>query len=575
MRLVIGGQSYLVSQTSMSFAINQIPEAVCTLATGRDARTLQRALIHQTSSKLTSMLPAQVYFTPEGTFSPDGTSWPGGEILIFDGYIVGGGYQKVAGHATYVVYLQHWLIDLGFTSSLSSISVASNPLDISTYPTIVSPFSSGDTGASGTPGIFLSDQTFANGVQSAVQTDLWAGIRVMLCGMTTFEGFIPTVVGLPASLSTLKKNNRALKALVRFEGPSTPLCNKQTSQPYRYGVPLPLTPALGQATFSVAEAIGRMLLSDAVQQTMWDVLVGSYCTMFQLDICPMVDRAIVAARLPGYRTKQYWRDIPAAEYSHVDEASMIPKPLRGIVIHGSMASDYGGSFTQPEPGTLAGLFGAYASDAASDADGAILYQAFPKWITSMAWSDLAAGDTTGATSKLAGNTATTAGNGKANKLLTPSQMFATMTDVANRYAQSLFIQEVLRGRSATYIGKLRFDIAPGSHIRIQGSPEVFVGASDTLAEDRFGQVNRVTIEINAEARRAVTSFMVTHLRNSAENNDDRTSITAHPLYGSGVMLGAPLAPVLEFASDAQAISTAASAAGFIASGDTPDGSTVA
>jgi hypothetical protein len=83
-------------------------------------------------------------------------------------------------------------------------------------------------------------------------------------------------------------------------------------------------------------------------------------------------------------------------------------------------------------------------------------------------------------------------------------------------------------------------------VELKNSPELFLAGQDDLAISMYGQINRVTVEINAESRTASTSFVITHLRNQTENSDPRTSIAQHPLYGSNVTLGVPLVPAYEF-----------------------------
>ena len=62
----------------------------------------------------------------------------------------------------------------------------------------------------------------------------------------------------------------------------------------------------------------------------------------------------------------------------------------------------------------------------------------------------------------------------------------------------------------------------------------------------YGQVVRVTYEIDAENRTARTSFMLSHLRTEKENESDATSIDRHPLFGDSVVAGSPLVPAYAF-----------------------------
>jgi len=116
------------------------------------------------------------------------------------------------------------------------------------------------------------------------------------------------------------------------------------------------------------------------------------------------------------------------------------------------------------------------------------------------------------------------------------------------FAHSHYVASTLRGRTGPLSGKLRFDIAPGSIVQVHRDPELFLAGVDQLAQDYYACVSRVTIAINAEARMASTSFALSHMRTAAENDDDRYSVTAHPLFGSSVFTGAPLIDAWSFPS---------------------------
>jgi hypothetical protein len=132
---------------------------------------------------------------------------------------------------------------------------------------------------------------------------------------------------------------------------------------------------------------------------------------------------------------------------------------------------------------------------------------------------------------------------------------ANVRDVFNQWAKEVYIKNALRGRSQTVSGRLRFDIAPGSIVRVSSSqesvlPDVNAPARiDNLGFDTFGEVVRVSIVINAEAPAASTSFLLTNIRTHSEYlgnnpkdayNVDRPGIyTKESVHGSGKH-GSPL-----------------------------------
>lgn len=536
LRLQIDGVGdYEVSSTTGSFAVNQIPECVCMLAVGRNAFDgRQLAKIHSTARSLKQMVKAKVFFHPKGEFKVDGTKWPDGEQVIFDGYFTGLSYQKADGKVQVCVNLIHWLVDLACSSSLSSISHASNPGNL-TFPAVVEPIVPG-AGGNG-EAVMLGSMSGMPAVTALIQSDLWEAIKTLLCGMCAIEGFNPICGTGGIGVDQLKLNDRAKKALSRIEGPTT---GTGCGLAYKYGNALPLNLGIDpQAEGGIAQAICNIPITNLWNMNMWDVMVSGYCQEFGLVVCPGVDRAIIAADCPGFRGN-VWRDITPNEYEFVDQSMMLPRPLRAVVSHGSTFFEAGANMDAAARGVATCVSGVFASKSVEDADGVVMYTMVPKWIAGITTSGVNAGTITGAKNNKPINTATTTGAGAKGPDKAPNEMRDDAQSVLDRYAQMVFIREQLRGRGGTISGKLRFDIAPGSKVRLNGSPEQFLGGEDELADDLWCEVNRVTFEINCEGRRAATALVMSHVRNAEENKQDRTSTSAHPFFGTAVMLGFPL-----------------------------------
>lgn len=114
---------------------------------------------------------------------------------------------------------------------------------------------------------------------------------------------------------------------------------------------------------------------------------------------------------------------------------------------------------------------------------------------------------------------------------------------------------MLRGRNQTVSGRLRFDIAPGTLVRVSSAkestvlPEEFYTQEDNLGSDIYGEVVRVSVVINADAPAAGTSFLLTNIRSIHEylgtnpknvyNVDSPGIYTKDSIHGNGTH-GAPL-----------------------------------
>lgn len=108
------------------------------------------------------------------------------------------------------------------------------------------------------------------------------------------------------------------------------------------------------------------------------------------------------------------------------------------------------------------------------------------------------------------------------------------------YAHTIYVSTSLLGRRLTLSSKLRFDIAPGSLLRLDPQPQEFYAGVDSLAVPLYGHVAEVSINVNCEASRAETTLHLTHIRSSLEYDQDNVSVTEHPLFGKDVYTGAPL-----------------------------------
>ena len=105
----------------------------------------------------------------------------------------------------------------------------------------------------------------------------------------------------------------------------------------------------------------------------------------------------------------------------------------------------------------------------------------------------------------------------------------TIKNLLDRYAESVYVHEALKSRQGSLTGKLRFDIAPGSIVRIEVAGDAFV-PKDRLGEALFANIIRVTISIDANAQKAFTSFNLSHVRTEDENTEAGMAVDRHPLY---------------------------------------------
>jgi hypothetical protein len=116
--------------------------------------------------------------------------------------------------------------------------------------------------------------------------------------------------------------------------------------------------------------------------------------------------------------------------------------------------------------------------------------------------------------------------------------------VLDRFAEQWFKTELLQQRYGEFSGKLRFDIAPGSVIKIKAPTENMPQLSDNT--DMIATVVQVSFSINAENANAGTAFSVSHIRSPAENDDRLIAGSDTPPLYNERWAGGPLSSKIKY-----------------------------
>lgn len=543
--LRVGGRDLPVVQFSASFALNEVPTCACVVAVGRLASSPGAAAAspaHAVLGSLRPQAPATVVMRPRG-YAAAGRPWPGDAQVVFDGRYVGFGLKRSGGKLFLVLHLTHWLADLQSSSTLSRWATPASPeqlTDPAVFPAPAPalpglPASRPDlppseaAGASGPPS-YLPQLAGVKDLPALIGKDLWVALKTLLCGLAQRPR--PEPGGGASCGDALGDNTLALDALRRVEGRGA-----GCDGPAGRHVPLSLQALADKGVPQVANAIYWAVqdqpLAGWAHATFWDALVGVFCPMFNLAVVPRVRTAVVAADTPAYRTP--YKTVDAAEEDGFDVSGLNPWPLGGVGVYGGFVSLAGAA-----TGTASDLAlgGCYAPKSASAVPGAVHYVAAPAWLAGVGYMtppDDGDAVPTGTTPAAPG------------KKASGSDWRDAAGKLFDGYARAVYVANALRHRSGALSGRLRFDVCPGTVLRVRTRAERFLGwgtrkggPADELAVDVYGQVNRVTVAVNAETGSAGTTFQLTHLRTAAENSDDRTSTADHPLFGAKVFNGAPL-----------------------------------
>lgn len=568
------------------FELNGIPSANVAVAVGRRADdTTIISDIHYYVEDLQLQLPATVWCLAKNpSVSVDlGPVWPPEAFRVFVGYLTGSGFSRSNIGAGFTLSMTHWLSALSFSSAISKTSHPLNPAQFFFKATHTPDLeASGGTYGGNTPlsvGPELASAFFNTGV---VTTDFWGGtssttgLKKWLEFLTTQDRInavqIATSLGgnlVEAANQQAMINKEACRALRRFEPNARGPGYSETG--YVLGVPLAI-PANADLNFfiskGIAESIGKEGLAGYTNVTLWDKLAGQFHSDYMYSIVPLVEKALVVPFIPGLSsgnaTTLVHRTLYTHEYDAIDLQTIMPRPLRAVGVIMGQKFEAGGQFANAAGhayDTFGGYFDKWADGVnvagggpiSTDTrykEGLVVFKNAPMWMSSMVPAGYYSNSSSGVGSaSIQTTTAPTAGVGTQG--FTPNQVFAMAKPIWNQYARALYVHEILKNRQGTITGPVRFDIAPGSQLRVEVAEDRYVRsvAYNIDPEDpcldlyftwMWCTVLRVSTVIDCQNLRAFTNLYVAHGRSQSENLDSGTSVPYHPIWQTNSWAGCAL-----------------------------------
>ena len=532
---VRGGKTYNfdVAAIQLRFELNSIPTCTLSLPVGRDAANVNEvATIHEAVQDMTIQAEVEVFCEGQHRADSRGTTefgmFPPGEFRVFRGYVIGTGWRRGVQQAQFTLHCIHWLVDLNFSSPLTRSTHPINP-NIWFFP---AGFGGGRAGAV-LEGNFVGNTIPAEFFTDDVLDDFWAadagqqGILGFFKALSSDDRFNYTALedqgigagdnGLPNSDPLI--NGEALRALQRFE----PVPDGE----YVLGVPLPLEAgAWGEhAAANMTVHMGTEAMNGIETMTLWDKLSGQLHADFMYSIVPLVDKALIVPYVPGLRNP-FHRTILADDYESIELHGDMPRPLRAVMCFVHMSSFSGAAISQANPINYADAGGVF--DNPENKDGMILFKHMPLWL-SIVQGFGHAGSSTPVSSTV--RTATAVNAGVASPAPQAAKIVKDATPLWNKYAQTVYVHETLKNRQGTVSGPARFDIAPGSLIRIEAAEDRFVlQALEQQPTFYRATVLSITTIIDSEGQRAGTTLHLAHIRTEAENMSGAYSVDRHPFW---------------------------------------------
>jgi hypothetical protein len=526
---------------SASFALNTIPTASLVVAVGTNAITNKPATIHEAQKRIKPR--DKVIVKLQVTHGAgDDTKFPNGTYTIFDGFFIGIGYQRSHNQANFVINLTHWLDDLNNSSAVNGNWFPSVPFDYAqsaVYDKIAA------TGSGVGAGSYNPNPTIAEdfATPEEVQKDLWERVIKKL-----FE----RLAGMPGGLVAESNRNAvtnaaALAALERMPGAGIAYYKKLAFKLSAIGGP------------NLADSFGKYFTktigTSFAQNTFWAKLVAEYASQFFFAISPAVSWALPIPFCAGLRWADGGKLIKADEYNYANFNANTPQLIRSVEVAYAATemnglpmpppndkdSDPPRSFYYPcgiYPPAKPDKYGRKQPDR-----GLRLFKMPPNWAENIDGSTLLGLAATTDSVATTGGTDTTGTNRPGGVKSAPAAADEVIKSV-HLFAQHWYVTEVLQQRYGELSGALRFDIAPGSIVKIMTPARDSALNNPTADPDEehvVASVISVSYVINAERATAGTSFAIAHTKIKSELLPDSIySVSTPPLY-SEAWHGGPLA----------------------------------
>lgn len=523
---IIGGADFDdVVSMSATFGLNAIPTASIVVAVGKDYKRNKIAKIHRLRNKLRPRDPVQVFveMIPE---SGDVEKIPGKKYKIFEGYLSGIGYQRSHNSANFTISAVHWLDDLNNSGALTGNWMPGAGYDMA-QAALYNILAEGGALGLGTP--TLDPRRQIVNIPN-IRSDLWLNVLQPIYKKLA-EWAKGRQQAVPASGSGGGTNSAAIGPSPF--GPGALLRMPGTGAKYYTPVALDVT-GLSGTEIEDCIRVGLQLVDTGsfAHTTFWNKIVGETAPQFFFAISPAVDWALPIPFFAGLKTE--YKTIKADEYSYANFNANMSQLLESVdvfyPINCSMTNSSGLGSVLGAVG-LEKPLGFYPADVDQNKQGLKLYKEPPGWLSNpVPWNRNTIG-TTGEGGPVPGDGAAPNFGSSSPIVRAPRAMLEMIKNskVAHRLAEHWYKSELLYQRYGEMSGYLRFDIAPGSIVKIETPPRDINWYNDRN-NHMFATVTQVSYSINAERAMAGTSFSLAHIRTEDENDDEKITSAKPPMF---------------------------------------------
>jgi hypothetical protein len=260
------------------------------------------------------------------------------------------------------------------------------------------------------------------------------------------------------------------------------------------------------------------------EQTFWDKIVGQYAPTYMFRLVPYPTKAKVVPFIPGLRDN--WDPngegvtFPGRDIEVQDMSCHLPRQLRAVGIFAGRGSIAGGVLPDSTAADKLQLGGLYMAQGVKT--GMVLMRQAPSFL----WDANLAYRFTDQAIKVRSNAFAHPHAGAAPTGPTTGDTKQDVSDVLNLVARAIYVNEILKDRWGDISTTLRFDVAPGSSVSMEGT----AGAFGQAGETRYAQVLRVGHQFDAQQQSCRSQFKLGYIHTEGEHSQDQFTIEGHPLY---------------------------------------------
>lgn len=569
-----------VKAASLDFALNNIPSAAFDInlgvnITSAKGKAKEFSGIHDVASRITNETFIDLWVNITGTRADD-KPWPDDFRLVWHGYCNGINLSKASGSLTFVINSRHWLKELETGNLLSRNLYRSSINDIlcnATFGTTDDNLPVNAEVIAGTIKELMSGSRadlLQHGILPIIATIVGTNSNVSKGSGSVFapaaifsENFNQanlnnsSCVKTPAAQKYIdgggfnlgnyealgmiigkdKATDSDVESMAKGEfgginvAPPTIGANQQPAlelSPAYFGFNNSAAINVGTARF---DPVGDEFIFGAITKELTNIFgysIGSEsvfgkfircCNTFQTTFIINSMSATVAPALPVFNESCVWRTITANDYTQVRAVEDYSASLSGVALFGDPIDLLLQTNSQAASQPIFSFF--IASEV-----GKFALIPTPGWLRHS--------DSTRQTTQNDRIYARAADLNSNNNFLARYQLRGC------EYARYAWGDENFRGRAMILVSPLRFDIAPGSCVALNGFDLPAINYKKPSTDRLYGFVNGVTISLNCESSDATTVIKLTHVRSKGTEDYENTIIPGiHPLY-KDAWSGSPL-----------------------------------